>query len=155
MKISTLVPVLLLLAPIGCGDDQAPDEAAALFERIQSDNYRSFATAPGYDTPQASSAPHSDNTQVFINDVVADVLELGEPITEWPLGSLIVKDGFDSDGELDLIAVMEKRADGWFWAEYLDLPSSDSKYSGKPDICINCHSAGDDLVLAFSFPSGG
>ncbi len=77
------------------------------------------------------------------------------PITEWPEGSLIVKDGYDSDNALDLIAAMEKRADGWFWAEWLDHESSTSDFSGKPDICIDCHQPGDDFVLGFGFPSGG
>lgn len=154
MKPSIPALIVLALAATGCGDDQAPDEAAALYDRILNEDYRSFQTAPGYDSPQESSAPHSDRTQIFVNGTVAAVLDAGEPITSWPVGSLIVKDGFDSDDEHALIAVMDKRDDGWFWAEYLDPASSESKYSGKPDLCTGCHEAGDDFVQGFAFPGG-
>lgn len=155
MKTPILSLVALALAATACGDDQAPDEAAALYDRLMSENYRSFETAPGYETAKPSQAPHSDNTQIFVNSVVADALAAGEPITSWPVGSLIVKDGFDSDDEHALIAAMDKRDDGWFWVEYLDPTSSESKYSGKPELCLNCHEAGDDFVQGFAFPGGG
>ncbi len=145
---------LLLLFCVACGDDQAPAEAAELFQRINDLDYRSFATAPGYETPQPSNTQHSDLSQVFINDVVENALNASEPISEWPVGSLIVKDGFEDDNSLDLIAAMEKRDDGWFWAEWLDPPDSDSAFSGKPDVCIDCHSAGSDFVFAFGLPGG-
>lgn len=147
--------VTTALATTGCGDDQAPDEGRALYERIMSENYQSFQTAPGYETRLPSQAPHSDETQIFVNGTVADVLAAGEPITEWPVGSLIVKDGYTDDGELDLIAAMDKRDDGWFWAEWLDASDSETDFSGKPDKCISCHEAGDDFVQGFAFPSSG
>lgn len=151
-------PTLLLCAiflTTACGDDQSPDEGRALYERIQSESYQSFAKAPGYDTPQPSQAPHSDITQIFVNDVVAAALAANEPITEWPVGSLIVKDGYDSDNDLAVIAAMDKREDGWFWAEWLDPTDSSTDFSGKPELCLDCHDAGDDFVQGFAFPGGG
>ncbi len=44
--------LILAVATVACGDDQQPEEGVALYERIQSENYQSFATAPGYDVPQ-------------------------------------------------------------------------------------------------------
>lgn len=105
--------------------------------------------APGYETRRSSNAPHGGSVDIYVNDVVADALANETGLTEWPLGSIIVKDGFD-DGDLDLIAIMEKREDGWFWAEYDN--DGDSLYSGKPDLCIDCHRRGTDHVRAFSFP---
>src|SRR5690606_14195265 len=96
----------------GCGDDQMPEDGRALYDRSMAERYQSFRRAPGYESPQPSNAPHSDDTQVFVNGVVADALDAGEPITSWPVGSLIVKDGY-SGGELDIIAAIDKRADGW------------------------------------------
>jgi hypothetical protein len=154
MKRTTIALLFVLVGTTACGDDQQPEEGRALYDRIMSESYQDFQTAPGYDMPKASNAPHSDNTQIFVNDLVAQALEAGEPITEWPVGSLIVKDGY-SGGELDIIAAMDKREDGWFWAEWLDAGSPDTDYSGKPDICIDCHEPGDDFVLGFDFPSGG
>jgi hypothetical protein len=67
------------------------------------------------------------------------------------VGSLIVKDGF-SGGELDLIAAMDKRDDGWFWAEWTDTTGESAEFSGKPEVCTDCHSAGADFVRAFALP---
>jgi hypothetical protein len=46
---------------------------------------------------------------------------------------------------------MEKRGSAWFWAEY-DGPTGEPLYSGSPDLCVDCHASGDDLVRAFSLP---
>jgi len=139
--------VCLVVCVAGCGDDQAPEEAAALLTRIRADDYRAWDRAPGYETRRSSSSPHSEEVDIYIDPTIAGALT-AESLDEWPLGSLIVKDGFDG-GDLELIAVMEKREDGWFWAEYFD---GESKYSGKPDVCLDCHDAGNDYVLAFDLP---
>ena len=133
----------------GCRDDQAPDEAAELWTRIHDANYRSWVRAPGYATRKPTDAPHSDAVEIFVNDVVQNAL-VGSAITSWPDGSIIVKDGFDSDGSLDIVAVMEKRGTAWFWVEWSE--DGESLYSGKPSICTDCHAPGADEVLAFGFP---
>ncbi len=143
---TTLFVVLLA----GCGDDQDPDGAAELFQRIQDADYRSFARAPGYPGREPSAAAHGNEVEIFINDVVVDALTQGD-LTEWPRGALIVKDGYD-DGEHSLIAAMEKQDGGWFWAEWTDLTGESAKYSGRPEICTDCHSSGADFVRAFGFP---
>lgn len=148
MKTSCLGVVIAAFALAACGDDQAPGEADVLLAEIRADNYRSWARAPGYDKRRSSDAPHSDEVDIYVNDVVSGALAGGQPLTAWPEGSLIVKDGWDGS-DLELVAVMEKRADGWFWAEYFD---GKSKYSGKPDLCIDCHASGADMVRAFRLP---
>ena len=45
---------------------------------------------------------------------------------------------------------MERRSDGWYWAEW--RASGSSIYSGRPSLCIDCHALGSDSVLAFSLP---
>ena len=76
--------------------------------------------APGYDTPQPSRAAHDDEVVIYVNDVVAMALASTAEIREWPVGSIIVKEGFGG-GDLGLIAISEKQSDGtWFWAEYAD-----------------------------------
>ncbi|MCW5830981.1 MAG: cytochrome P460 family protein [Labilithrix sp.] len=147
---SWLVPcsALCALGLLACGDDQAPEDASALLSRIRSENYRGWARAPGYETRRPSDAPHSDAVDIYVNSVVSAALAEGTPRAEWPVGSIIVKDGWDG-GDLELIAVMEKRSDGWFWAEYFD---DESKYSGRPSICTGCHESGSDYVLAFALP---
>jgi hypothetical protein len=143
---------IFLVAAAACGDNQEPEEADALWARIHQEDYRSFAHAPGYEQRQPSNTAHSDFVDIYVNEVLEQVLTAGDPIAAWPVGSLIVKDGFDSGGSLALVAVLDKRADGWFFAEYNDTEAGTAKYSGQPDICLGCHDAGSDEVLAFTLP---
>jgi hypothetical protein len=144
---STVAVVVLVGGLFGCGDNQEPERAEELLERIGAD-YRSWSRAPGYPGRESSSAPHGDAVEIYVNDVIAQALSAGEPLQAWPEGAIVAKDGFE-DGDHTYLAVMEKTADGWFWVERID---SDVKYSGKPDLCINCHTSGDDYVRAFDLP---
>lgn len=136
------------LSTVGCADnDQEPEQADELLARVQAEDYRQWTRAPGYETRQPSHTSHSRAVDIYVNATVASALE-GEALDRWPVGSIIVKDGFDGE-TLKLTAVMEKRDDGWFWAEY---KNNDSKFSGKPDVCLDCHDIGDDYVRAFSLP---
>ena len=142
-----------------CGDNQDPAGADELFLRIQTLAYRAtFAKAPGYETQQPSNTSHSAFSDIFLNPISAKVIADNTAISAWPLGSLIVKDGYDDDGIIELIAVMEKRSDGWYWAEYLDPTASagGASYSGKPSVCIDCHQSaaddGNDFTRAIVLP---
>jgi hypothetical protein len=140
--------VLASVGLAGCGDDQDPDGAQELYDRIVSEGYQGWPRAPGYEEPRSSSAPHGDEVLIFLNPVMVEALGT-EGLTAWPDGALIVKDGFEG-GELDLIAAMEKRGDKWYWAEW--DAEGDSIYSGDPATCTDCHVAGADYVRAFGFP---
>jgi len=145
----SLVVGLGSLLLVACGDNQDDAGARDLLSRVEADQYRSWDRAPGWASRRASSAPHSDDVDIYVNDIVAEVLAFAQPTERWPEGSIIVKDGFDGS-ELEIIAVMEKRSDGWFWAEYDS--AGDPDYSGHPDICIDCHQSGSDGVRAFALP---
>lgn len=141
------IGLVVIVVASACGDDQQPEEAAALLQRIRADDYRTWERAPGYEMRRPSNTAHAESVDIYIDPTIAGALRT-DVAGEWPLGSLIVKDGFDGN-DLELIAVMEKRESGWFWAEYYD---GESKFSGKPDVCLDCHDAGNDYVLAFDFP---
>lgn len=143
--------VALVLLP-GCSDDQDPLGAASLWQRIHEENYRSFARAPGYETRKPSDAPHNDQVDIYVNAVVGDALGAGKKLSEWPTGSLIVKDGFTDSGVHAIVAVLDKRQTGWFYAEYFDLESGEARYSGTPAICVGCHTESNDHVNAFGLP---
>lgn len=138
---------LLLTA---CGRADAND----LLDELRDDDYRSFARAPGWERPRtASSAPHGNYVDIYVDDVIADALDEGEPLDAWPEGATIVKDGWAAPAgdELAIIAVMRKRDDGWFFAEYSG--SGRVKFAGHDvRVCTNCHAGGDDGVLAFGLP---
>ncbi|MBI4956701.1 MAG: hypothetical protein HY908_32080 [Myxococcales bacterium] len=132
----------------GCAEDGDPEGAAALWERIHAEGYRTWERAPGYPTLQPSTAPHGGEVEIFVNPVVAAALA-GGPAAAWPEGSVIAKDGFDG-GSPSIVAAMEKRADGWFWAEWDG--GGELLASGHPNVCTRCHEDGADFVRAFPLP---
>jgi hypothetical protein len=146
MRASLLALAVLVTA---CGDNQDDAGARALLARVRADDYRSWQRAPGYEARRSSNAPHGGAVDIYVNDVVAEALTRGESLEAWPVGSLIAKDGFDGS-KLELTALMEKRDDGWYWAEYDG--DGDPSYSGHPDLCIDCHRRGSDYVRAFGLP---
>lgn len=136
-----------LLAGCGSsGDDQAPAEAAALWQRIHAERYRELPRAPGYPGRTPSSAAHGDSVDIYVNDKVQQALAT-PGLTAWPDGSLIVKDGW-AGPSLKFVAAMEKRGGKWFWVEWDE--DGDAKYSGAPSLCTGCHASGSDFVRAFS-----
>ena len=132
-----------------CGDNQDPAGAAELYRVLETRAYRDWERAPGYDQRRSSNAPHGDAVDIYINETLAAALASEDTLDAWPNGSAIVKDGFDGN-ELELVAVMEKRLTGWYWAEY---EGGEALYSGEPDLCIDCHRSGADFVRAFGFPT--
>ncbi len=133
-----------------CGDNQDDAGARDLLARAQASDYRQWARAPGYQSRRPSGAPHSEAVDIYVNPEVEAALQSApSSLSEWPVGSIIVKDGWDGR-HLELIAALEKREEGWFWAEY----DSDGNplYSGEPSICIDCHKLGSDRVRAFRLP---
>lgn len=141
--------VLAMAALVGCGDNQDPAGADTFWSAIHAAKYTDFAHAPGYATKQPTNAPHGDEVLIYINPTVADALAAGKPLTAWPDGSLIVKDAYES-GAVTAVAAIEKRSGAWYWAEW--SADGTAKYSGKPDLCVNCHESGADFVRAFPLP---
>ncbi len=146
VRAALLAGVALLAA---CGDNQDDAGARALLKRVRTEGYRSWPRAPGYGERRSSNAPHGGAVEIYVNDVVAELLALQTPTEAWPVGSVIAKDGYDG-AQLELIALMDKRDDGWYWAEYDD--DGEPAYSGHPELCIDCHRSGSDFVRAFGFP---
>lgn len=141
--------IALAVVALAACRNQDESGADALWDEVHADDYHAWARAPGFETRRPSTASHGDHVDIFINDVLAAALASGEPLTEWPEGSILVKDGFTGERPR-LVAIMEKRADGWFWAEY--EPDGQVDFSGEPGVCTRCHDAGADYVRAFGFP---
>ena len=137
-----------LLALCACGDDQDPERARALWDRIHAEGYRSFARAPGYETRRPTRAPHAEEVDIYVNAQLAS--DLGTSgLLEWGDGALIVKDGWDGD-ELCIVAAMHKQGGEWFYVEW--NADGDSLWSGRPQLCTGCHAYGQDYVRSFGLP---
>jgi hypothetical protein len=143
------------VASAACGQDEDPEGARVLWEQINAPpGFQSWQRAPGYATRMPSFTAHSKAVDIFVSKEIATTLssQTTKPVTEWPVGSTIVKEGFNGDSRR-IVAVMQKRADGWFWAEYND--DGDSLYSGRPSTCTDCHDnrkSYSDWVYAFELP---
>lgn len=153
-----LAPALLLslVAALSTAAGCSRGQAEELLEQVRDDDYRSnYARAPGWPDPQQPGfGPHGGFVDIYVNEVVSEAIEAGEPLGAWPEGSIIVKDGWeDADAEaLRYVAIMEKRGGGeWFWAEYEEDDSV--AYAGLDlSTCTGCHSSGEDQVRAFGLP---
>lgn len=137
---------------IACGGDDTVDAAGGreLLARVQNENYRSWRRAPGWESRLPSiGGGHGGQLDIYVNDVVAAMLDNGGPVKELPAGSAIVKNVWNGT-DLHAIAIMDKRADGWYWAEFSG--SGEVSAAGHPAGCINCHQSGVDYVRAFVLP---
>ena len=150
--------VIVAVAFFSCSGSQAyntasttpPTEAAKFWQRLQAEHYDSeWAFGPGFDKPQPGTGPHGDTVQIYVNPTMDEALHT-KGLKAWPEGSWIAKNGF-SNGALHLIPVMEKRSDGWYFAEY--KPDGTTVAAGlKEASCVSCHQSGDDFVRSFRFP---
>ncbi|MGC4089231.1 MAG: hypothetical protein QM756_15370 [Polyangiaceae bacterium] len=126
------------------GEDTDEAGGQGLWQRIQTQSFRSWQRAPGWETQQPTSRAHGETAEIFINPTLAAARQQAS-LAAWPDGSLIVKDAQPS-----LIAAMEKSDGRWFYAEW----SRDGavRYAGVPTVCTNCHDAGEDQLFSLALP---
>jgi len=146
--------IFVLAVSLGaCAGDDA--EALALLDDVRDADYgNAFDRAPGWTTPLLpSEGPHGTHVDIYVDDTVAEALVAEPPRSAWTEGSIIVKDAWnDAQGEdLRFVAIMEKRGDVWYWAEF---DGDDEVVVAGLDTgrCAGCHDAGEDQVRAFGLP---
>ena len=151
--------VLTVLSAACGGQDDDPDGARVLWAKVNAGSgFATWQRAPGYATRMPSFTAHANAVEIFVSPEVSATLVTPTkdmPATAWPVGSILVKEAFSSvrGGSRKAVAIMEKRADGWFWAEYDD--SGTSTYSGHPTVCVDCHAhrkSYSDWVYSFELP---
>jgi hypothetical protein len=152
MNRTHLVVAMLVGLALACGQDDDPEGARILWEKVNAGaGFKSWQRAPGFATRKPSFTAHASAVEIFINPDLDAVLRT-KLVTEWPVGSIVVKEGYSGNSRRQ-VAIMEKRADGWFWAEYDD--GGTAKYSGRPAICVDCHDNRknySDWVYSFELP---
>lgn len=127
-----------------------------LWKYLQQAQYRNWAPLPGvsgdaYD----GNSPHGEKVKLYVNRTAA------AGVGKLPVGSILIKENFDSTGSiLKAVTVMYRaegfapEAGGWHWTKYeADGAVSAMKgmrVTGKVGMCIECHSSagGGDFVFA-------
>lgn len=127
-----------------------------LWKYLQLAQYRNWAPLPGvtgnaYD----GNSPHGDKVRLYANRIAA----AGDG--KLPIGSILIKENFDSSGTRLLAVTVMYRADGfapesgdWHWTKYeadgAVATMKGMRVAGKVGMCIECHrsAAGGDFVFS-------
>lgn len=133
---------VLSLFVSACRENAEPDEARALRDRLEDENYLAWPRVPGFEKRRASETAHGRQVDVYWNRI-AQASAAVRPFEALAPGSVLAKEAFDGNVRLN-VAVMEKRQDGWFWAEWDN--EGEVLFSGRPGICIDCHRRGEDFL---------
>lgn len=123
---------------------------------LQQAQYRNWAPLPGvsgdaYD----GNSPHGNKVKLYANRTAA----AGEG--QLPVGSIMIKENFDSTGTQLMAVTVMYRAKGfapdagdWHWTKYEANGTVSAmegmRVTGKVGMCIDCHrsAGGDDFVFA-------
>lgn len=118
-------------------------------------DFTTWARPGNREERQPVVAPHGGFVDIYINDVVAADLAMVLPngLSRWSEGATIALAGYDAmeGGTPVQVALMYKRHGVWRWEQY-DGDSDEPRFSGRPDVCVGCHSAGEDFVRSFKLP---
>lgn len=152
---------LLLLAALAsaCGPRSSVDEQVGVIEELDTSetgiiafvregNYRAWVAEPAvHDTHRA----HGAKVRVFFNDKA--VASLGARNAVHPVGTILVKELYDSDGvtlhghALDVKVSEGPGKDSWLFFESGGPEYRNNYYGRGHATCHGCHEDGQDYVL--------
>jgi hypothetical protein len=163
-----LLIVIGVFASIGCTDNNTGEQenntsrqetgvsgagAEELYMNItEEDDYREWSLMPGTGMKDPGQGVHGDMITVYVSDVALSAIE--NKAGSLPDGSIIVKEGYNSNGELERIVLMQKRDNyapednDWFWAAY--NASGEVVDEGRLESCQNCHAQVKDNDYIFT-----
>ncbi|MCY0989179.1 hypothetical protein OV203_18725 [Nannocystis sp. ILAH1] len=152
--LAALAALVLGTLPAGCEEPLQPvSEPPTLL--AEAGDYTMWARPKNRAERQPVVAPHGGFVDIYINDVVVadQAMVLPEGLPAWSDEAMVVLAGYDAmeGGSLVQVAVMQKRDGVWAWEQY-DGSSDEPRFSGRPDVCVGCHSAGEDFVRSFRLP---
>lgn len=142
---TALVMAATLLLTAACRESTEPEEARDLRDALGT-TYRSWSRVPGFESRRPSATAHGAEVDIYWNDRAARSAA-ARPFASMAPGSMVVKEAY-RDGALLHVGVMEKRGEGWFWAEWDD--AGEVKFSGRPGLCVDCHRSGDDFLRSIT-----
>lgn len=146
--------VALVLTGAGCDEPLVPvTEDTTLLGEVG--DYTKWARPAVREEREPVLAPHGGFVDIYINEVLVEdlAMELPEGLPAWSEGATVVLAGYDmmEAGSLVQVAIMQKRYGVWSWEQYVG-DSEEPRFAGRPDVCVGCHSAGEDFVRSFRLP---
>ena len=109
MRLGVALVGLSITLLVACRQNDDPEGARALYAKVtEGDGFRAWRRAPGFPERKPSFTAHSSEVEIFVNEPVATALDGPSPVIEWPVGSIVVKEGFRG-GDRQIVAMMEKR----------------------------------------------
>jgi hypothetical protein len=124
----------------------ADTTAAALWTRLNRENYQRWALWPGKGKLYKGQEPHGALLTTYVNPLAQDGLTNGA--AHLAPGSIIVKENYGPNKELMAVTVMQKVAGydpphlDWFWAKY--QPGGKVEMAGRVAMCSQCHQGASD-----------
>lgn len=120
---------------------------SVLWKRISEEsNYLNYSFMPGQEGLLPGQSPHGVLHKIFVNKPLLDGLPAKTGVV--PYGSIIVKENYTTDEELDKLTIMAKikgynsEAGDWFWAAI--KRDGTVLAEGVPMGCLSCHSGVKD-----------
>lgn len=107
----------------------------------EENDYKNWELWPGTGELDPGKGPHGDQITIYVSDSALSAIE--EKTGVMPANSTVLKEGYNSEGELMSVVVMHKvegydpAYNDWFWLEY----DADGEIisEGKVLSCQNCH----------------
>ena len=164
-KLLVLLVIVSAFLAIGCTtndsggnetsnpETDSQQDAAELYTQITGDDdYQQWELMPGTTEMEPGTGVHGNLVTVYVSDEAFAAVE--DNAETMPNGSIILKEGYSSDGELQEILLMQK-IDGfdpehndWFWAAY--SPDGEVAVEGQVEACQDCHSGAQDTDYVFT-----
>ncbi len=108
---------------------------------MEENDYKNWELWPGTGELEPGKGPHGDQITIYVSD--SALLAIEEKTGVMPENSTVLKEGYNSEGELIEVVVMHKvegfdpEHNDWFWLEY--DAEGEIITEGKVLSCYNCH----------------
>ncbi|MDW7726318.1 MAG: cytochrome P460 family protein [Candidatus Methanoperedens sp.] len=158
--IYTILAIFVVSIFLGCvrgpeepGAEIPEADGRALYNYITEENdYKNWRMWPGKSALYPGTEPHGVFLTTYVTDNAFSAID--GKMGSLPDGSIIIKENYNPDKELDSVTVMYKVKDfdpehnDWFWLKYSSDGMIDAE--GKVVGCIDCHGLGKDNDYLFT-----
>jgi hypothetical protein len=153
-----LLATILLAFPVlhfnvWSAEELPPPEGQALLQYITETNpYTGWPMWPGKEQFYQGTEPHGVLLTTYVNPPAEEGIRQGAK--EMPYGSIIVKENYTQEKNLETVTVMYKKEGftphhgDWFWLKY--GPQREIQEEGLVSGCMSCHAKATDSDWLFT-----